>query len=133
MGGLTLQTIFQHSYPAYAHTHAVPAHQRKAAQAIMQCRTAALGGHIQACPDGHFQRIWYNSCRHRACPQCAFIQVERWLEKQRAQLLACDHYHVIFTMPHDLNVLWRHNTPRLTLLLFQSIRDTLVSLLADPK
>lgn len=133
MGGVTLQEIFRQGYPAYEQTHAVPAHQRKAAQAIMQCRTAALGGHIQACPDGHFQRIWYNSCRHRACPQCAFIQVERWLAKQRARLLACDHYHVIVTMPHDLNVLWRHNAPRLTRLLLQSVRDTLMSLLADPK
>ena len=133
MGGVTFQDIFRQGYPAYAQRHAVPAHQRKAAHAIIQCRTAALGGHVQACPDGHFQRIWYNSCRHRACPQCAFIEVERWLERQRARLLACDHYHVIFTMPHDLNVLWRHNAPRLTRVLFQSVRDTLVSLLADPK
>ena len=132
MGGVTFQDIFRQGYPAYEQTHPVPAHQRKAAQAIMACRTAALGGHIQACPDGHFRRIWYNSCRHRACPQCAFIQVERWLERQRARLLGCDHYHVIFTMPHDLNVLWRSNAPRLTRLVFQSVKATLLSLLADP-
>ncbi len=133
MGGVTFQELCRQGYRAYAQAHAVPAHQRKAAHAIMQCRTAALGGHIQACPDGHFPRIWYTSCRHRACPQCAFLQIERWLAKQRARLLACDHYHVICTMPHDLNPLWRHNAPRLTRLLFQSVRDTLVSLLADPK
>src|SRR5215831_5877097 len=64
------------------------------------------GGHVQACPYGHMARIWYNSCRHRACPQCASLQTERWLALQQARLLACDHYHVIFTLPHDLNPLW---------------------------
>ena len=83
--------------------HPLPAHVRRAARAIMQCRTAALGGHIQACPDGHISRIWYNSCRHRSCPQCAYLQTERWLALQQARLLACDHSHVIFTLPHDLN------------------------------
>jgi hypothetical protein len=43
-------------------------------------------------------RIWYNSCRHRSCPQCAYLQTERWLAQQQPRLLACDHYHVIFTL-----------------------------------
>jgi hypothetical protein len=46
--------------------------------------------------------IWYNSCRHRMCPQCGWLQVTRWLLHQKARLLACDHYHVIFTIPHEL-------------------------------
>ena len=54
--GLTLQDIFCQHYPDYERTHPLPLHVRKAAQAIMQCRTAALGGHIQACPEGHFSR-----------------------------------------------------------------------------
>jgi len=99
----------------------------------MQCRTAALGGHVQACPDGHMARIWYNSCRHRACPQCAYLQTERWLVLQQARLLACDHYHVIFTLPHDLNPLWLANVPVMSTLLFQAVRETLFELLADPK
>ena len=133
MGLVTLQTIFQDAYPTYEQTHPLPAHVRKAARAIMPCRTAALGGHVQACPDGHISRIWYNSCRHRSCPQCAFIHVERWLASQRARLLACDHYHVIFTIPHDLNPLWRENVPVMTALLFTAVRDTLLTLLGDPK
>jgi Putative transposase/Transposase zinc-binding domain len=133
MALVTLQTIFQAAYPAYEQTHPLPAHVRKAARAIMQCRTAALGGHVQACPDGHMSRIWYNSCRHRSCPQCAFLQTERWLALQRARLLACDHSHVIFTLPHDLNALWLANVPVMSTLLFQAVRDTLVELLADPK
>lgn len=131
MALVTLQTIFQDAFPAYEQTHPLPAHVRRAARAIMQCRTAALGGHVQACPDGHMARIWYNSCRHRTCPQCAYLQTERWLALQQARLLACDHYHVIFTLPHDLNPLWLANGPLMTTLLFQAVRETLFDLLAD--
>ena len=133
MGLLTLQDIFCASYPEYERTHALPAHVRRAARAIMQCRTAALGGHIQACPDGHMSRIWYNSCRHRSCPQWAYLQTERWLALQRARLLACDHSHVLFTLPHDLNPLWLANVPVMTTLVLQAVRDTLCTLLAAPK
>src|SRR5437763_10965807 len=130
---VTLQTIFQDAFPAYEQTHPLPTHVRRAARAIMQCRTAALGGHVQACPDGHMARIWYNSCRHRSCPQYAYLQTERWLALQRARLLACDHYHVIFTLPHELNPLWLANVPVMSTLLFQAVRETLFDLLADPK
>jgi hypothetical protein len=133
MALVTLQTIFQDAFPAYEQRHALPAHVRRAAHALIRCRTAALGGHIQACPDGHVARVWYNSCRHRSCPQCAYLQTERWLARQRARLLACDHYHVIFTLPHDLNPLWLANVPVMTTLLFQAVRDTLGTLLADPQ
>jgi len=132
MALVTLQTIFQDAFPAYEQRHALPAYVRRAAHAIMQCRTAALGGHVQACPDGHMARIWYNSCRHRSCPQCAYLQTERWLALQQARLLACDHYHVIFTLPHELNPLWLANVRVMTTLLFQAVRDTLATLLADP-
>src|ERR671931_587732 len=133
MALVTLQTIFQDAFPAYEQRHALPAYVRRAAHALMQCRTAALGGHIQACPDGHVSRVWYNSCRHRSCPQCAYLQTERWLALQRARLLSCDHYHVIFTLPHELNPLWLANVSVMTTLLFQAVRATLVTLLADPK
>jgi Putative transposase/Transposase zinc-binding domain len=133
MALVTLQTIFPDAFPAYEQCHALPAHVRRAAHALMQCRTAALGGHIQACPDGHVARVWYNACRHRSCPQCAYLQTERWLTLQQARLLACDHYPVIFTLPHDLNSLWLANVPVMTTLLFQAGRDTLGTLLADPK
>ena len=138
MGGGTdgprdAQTIFQDAFPAYEQTHPLPAHVRRAARAIMPCRTAVLGGHVQACPDGHLARIWYHSCRHRSCPQCAYRQTEHWLALQQARLLACDHSHVIFTLPHDRNPLWLANVPVMTTLLFQAVRDTLGTLLADPK
>jgi hypothetical protein len=133
MALVTLQTIFQDAYPAYEQSHPLPAHVRRAARAVMQCRTAALGGHIQACPDGHVLRVWYNSCRHRSCPQCTYLQTERWLALQQARLLACDHYHVIFTLPHELNPLWLANVRVMSALLFQTVRETLTTLLADPQ
>src|SRR5215475_4279993 len=125
MALVTLQTLFQDAFPAYAALHPLPAHVRTAARALMQCRTAALGGHGQACPDGHIARIWYNSCRHRSCPPCAYLQTERWLALQRARLLACDHSHVIFTLPHELTPLWLANVPLRTSLLCQAVRDPL--------
>ena len=128
---LTLQTILQLGYEAYAHTHALPAHVRRAVWALLACRTARLGGHVQACPDGHVERVWYNSCRHRMCPPCAWVQVERWLVRQQARLLACEPYHVIFTMPHELNALWLANVTAMTNLLFASAHDTLLELLDD--
>jgi hypothetical protein len=128
---LTLQTILHMGYEAYARTPALPDYVRRAVWAILACRTAVLGGHVQACPDGHLERIWYNSCRHRMCPQCAWIQIERWLARQKARLLACDHYHVIFTIPHELNDLWLANVAVMTQLLFASVHDTLCELLGD--
>jgi len=130
--GLTRQDLFCQHDPDYERTPPLPQHVRKAAQAIMQCRTAALGGHIQACPEGHFSRIWSNSCRHRACPPCTFIQTERWLAAQQSRLLACDPYPVIFTLPHDLNALWVSNVETLSQILFHSARKTLFELLGDP-
>jgi hypothetical protein len=70
---VTLQPIFQQGYAAFAQGHALSGYVRKAAWAIMACRTAGLGGHVQRCPDGHFARVWYNSCRHRLCPQCTWL------------------------------------------------------------
>ena len=86
MGTVTLQTIFQDAYPLYEQTHSLPSHVRRAVRALRQCRTAALGGHVQAYPEGHVARVWYHSCRHRSCPQCAYLHAERWLALQRARL-----------------------------------------------
>src|SRR5256886_16951677 len=63
------------------------------------------------------------------CPQCAWIQLERWLARQKARLLACEHYHVIFTMPHELNDLWLANVAVMTQMLCARVHDTLCELL----
>jgi len=129
----TLQEIFRRSYHTLAESRTLPPHFHRAAHQLTRCRTAALGGHIQACPGGHVERVWYNSCRHRSCPQCNRIQIDRWLERQRARLLGCAHHHLIFTLPHDLNPLWMLNSAHLMQHLFHTVRDVLMELLADPK
>ena len=101
---------------------------RKAAWALLVCRTAVVGGHIQACPEGHVERVWYNSCRHRLCPQWAWLQVERWLGRQQARLLACEPYHLIFTMPAERHGWWLANV-RMTNLLFATVWQTVCELL----
>ncbi len=133
MASRVLQQLLEAHYPTYEQTHPLPAYVRDAVHALRSCRTAALGGHIQACPEGHVERVWYNSCRHRFCPQCTQLQIAQWLERQRARLLACDHYHVIFTLPRDLNPVWLANVRELANLLFHAAWATLSELLGDPK
>jgi hypothetical protein len=129
----TLQKILQLGYAAYERRHPLPAYVRRAVWALLACRTVLLGGHIQACPEGHVERIWYNACRHRMCPPCGGVQVERWLGQQKARLLGCEHYHVIFTLPHELNDLWLAKVEAMSQRLFGSVHDTLLELLGDGK
>ena len=100
---------------------------------MLACRTALLGGHVHACPEGHLERIWYHSCRHRLCPPGAWVQVERWLARQKARLLACEHDQVICTIPHELNALWLAHVAVMSGRLFASVHDTLLELLDDAK
>lgn len=129
----TIQSILLIGYAAYEKVRQLPDYVREAAHCLMVCRTAVLGGHTQACPDGHIQRIWYNSCKHRMCPQCAYLQVQKWLAKQKTRILRCDHFHVIFTIPEELRVLWNFNTKLMTQILFTCSRDALFELLGDEK
>src|ERR1700683_4724369 len=77
----------------------------KVVNAILRCRTAALGGHIDACPKCGHQAISYNSCRNRHCPKCQTQAREHWLAARERELLATSYFHVVFTVPHELNVL----------------------------
>jgi hypothetical protein len=133
MASRVLQQFLDTHYPTFEQTHPLPEHVREAVHGLRSCRTAALGGHVQACPEGHVERVWYNSCRHRFCPQCAQLQIAHWLELQQARLLACDYYHVIFTLPSELQALWLANVRVLATLLFRAAWATLRKLLADPK
>ena len=92
-----------------------------------------VGGHVRRCPPGHVTEIWYNSCRHRACPRCCFQRIGQWLDRWQPQLLPTDHFHVIFTLPSELHELWQWNRAALTEVLFGSVRETLLTLLSDPK
>jgi hypothetical protein len=80
-------------------------HQQKTLRAIEQCRTAALGGHIDACDTCGNISISYNSCRNRHCPKCQGHRRQEWIQKREADLLPCTYYHVVFTLPGQLNTL----------------------------
>jgi hypothetical protein len=133
MARTTIQEIMRTGYKAYESAHRVPYHVRRAARALMICRTSELGGHMDACPEGHYQRHWYNSCGNRFCPQCKWRKINQWLERQKERLLPCGHYHVIFTIPHELNDIWIQNPRAMTGILFASMRDTLYEFFLDPK
>ena len=109
MATATVQQIMKVGYAELKRNHLFPSHVRKTTRNIMACRTTTLGGYAQSCLDDHFQRHRYNSYKHQSYPQCASIQIERWLPKQKATLLDCPHYHMIFTLPHDLNYLHTWN------------------------
>jgi hypothetical protein len=107
--------------------------QLKAFRAIQRCRTAALGGHRDACLRCGYRTISYNSCRNRHCPKCQTQARERWLEARERELLAISYFHVVFTVPHELNVLALEN-PRLFYdLLFTASAQTLLGIASDPK
>ena len=87
-------------------------HQQRMLRALTLCRTAALGGHIDACTSCGVVRISYNSCRNRHCPKCQATERERWLMAREADLLPVSYFHVVFTLPEILNA-WAIRQPKL--------------------
>jgi hypothetical protein len=128
---VTVPQILHQGYTAYERRHKLPGSVRKAVWALLACRTAVLGGYVQGCPDGHVQRVWYHSCRHRRCPQCAGLQVERWLSRQKARLLACDHDHVIVTLPDERRGRWLAHITVMPQRLFATVWETRCARLGD--
>ncbi len=108
--------------------------QLKAFRAIQRCRTAALGGHVDTCPRcGYQAAISYNSCRNRHCPKCQTQAREHWLAARERELLPTNYFHVVFTVPHELNVLALTNQRLFYDLLFAASAQTLLEVAADPK
>jgi len=108
--------------------------QLKAFRAIARCRTAALGGHIDECHGcGYEAGISYNSCRSRCCPKCQAQARQRWIEAQQRDLLNTGYFHVVFTVPHELNVFALTGPAAFHDLLFSASSQTLLEVAADPK
>ena len=107
--------------------------QQQVLRAVLRCRTAALGGHLQRCNDCGHQQIQYNSCRNRHCPKCQAMARAAWLAKRASELLPVPYFHVVFTLPHELAPLALQN-PRIVYdSLFQAAAQTLLKLAADPE
>lgn len=117
---------------AFRATHQVSHEQARVLWAIAQCRTAALGGHVEQCVSCGAERICYDSCRNRHCPKCQGSARAKWLAAEQAMLLPIPYFHVVFTLPHHLNPLLRVNQRLLYDLLFQTAAQTLQEFARDP-
>jgi len=128
-----LQDIFRLYGNEYLNAHHLPPHVWKTVHAIQNCRTAALGGHTGTCDEcGHVQNS-YNSCRNRHCPKCQALTKERWVMSREAELLPVQYFHVVFTLPEELNEIVIHNRELMFNLLFLASADTLKALAKDVK
>jgi len=117
--------IFRRYGTEYRNKNALSAQQYKVMKRIEICRTAALGGHVEACDHcGHTQNA-YNSCRDRHCPKCQTMVKEKWLNNRKAELLPCPYFHNVFTLPHELNSLIMVNKRIMLALLFTAVKETL--------
>jgi hypothetical protein len=121
--------------PAYRAAQAghLSLQQLKVMSAIEHCRTAALGGHVEACADCGHQRIAYNSCRNRHCPKCQGAAARTWLAEREADLLPVGYFHVVFTLPSEIADVAYQNKAVVYDLLFQAASETMLRIAADPK
>jgi hypothetical protein len=102
------------------------AHQLRTMRALRDCRTAALGGHVDACDACGNVKISYNSCRNRHCPKCQGVEKEMWMLAREEELLPVTYFHVVFTLPHEMNDLCRFDPCVMYDLLFDSAKQTLL-------
>jgi Putative transposase/Transposase zinc-binding domain len=132
---LEVADIFRAAGPAYRAGHAghLSLHQLKVMSAIENCRTAALGGHVEACEDCGHWRIAYNSCRNRHCPKCQGNAARTWLAERETDLLPVGYFHVVFTLPAEVaDIAWQ-NKALVYDLLFRTASETMLTIAADPK
>jgi predicted Zn-ribbon and HTH transcriptional regulator len=121
-----LADIFRNYGQQYRQNHSLPLSHLRVMRAVERCRTAALGGHLQQCDACGFECPAYNSCRNRHCPKCQSMAKAKWLEKQKSELLPVGYFHLVFTVPHELNRLILVNKKPLINLLFQAVSETLL-------
>ena len=100
---------------------------KKIVSDLLNCRTAHLGGHIDRCDNCGTVRIIYHSCRNRHCPKCQHMPRERWLEKRKDEILPLNYFHVVFTLPHELNTIILNNKKVMLNCLFAAASQTLLT------
>jgi predicted Zn-ribbon and HTH transcriptional regulator len=125
-GGVELADIFRAHRESYRRNHPLPVSHLKVMQAVERCRTAALGAHLERCDSCGFERPAYNSWRNRHCPKCQSLAKVKWLDKQKSETLPVGYFHLVFTLPHQLNALILTNKKILLSHLFKAVGDTLV-------
>ena len=125
--------VFRRFGSSYVAERGLPSSHLRVMNHIATCRTAALGGHMEACDSCGHERPVYNSCRDRHCPKCQTMTKEKWLAARKAELLPVDYYHKVFTLPHELNGLVLANRRVIISLLFRSVAETLLQFGRDPR
>jgi Putative transposase/Transposase zinc-binding domain len=133
MSTASIARIFRDNIKEYSQAHGLSAKQWKVVNAIMNCRTAALGGHLFQCPSCGSERPCYNPCRDRHCPNCQYILKEKWVKERLKELLPVPYYHVVFTLPHALNELISYNKRSLYNLFFCCVKETLGTFAKDSR
>ena len=107
--------------------------ERRVMGAIMACRTAALGGHVEACDDCGVARVAYNSCRNRHCPKCQGAARAQWLAARQAELLPVPYFHVVFTLPAPVGAVAFQNKAAVYAILFAAAAEAMMTLAANPR
>jgi hypothetical protein len=132
---LEVADILRAAGPAYRAAQAghLSLQQLKVMSAIEHCRTAALGGHVEACTDCGHQRMAYNSCRNRHCPKCQGAAARTWLAERETDLLPVGYFHVVFTLPAEIADVAFQNKAVVYDLLFRAASETMLRIAADPK
>lgn len=125
--------IFRLYADHYRRHNPVSYEQEKAMHHIEVCRTAELGGHVEQCDQCGFERVAYNSCRDRHCPKCQTSTKEQWLNDRKSELLPCGYFHLVFTLPHDLNPIILCNKKTTLNILFTAVSETLQTFAKDPQ
>ena len=111
----------------------LPFSHEKVIRDITSCRTSVLGGHSVRCNECDYQKNSYNSCRNRHCPKCQFLTQLRWIDKRTKDLLPCRYFHVVFTIPSELNPLILRNKEVGYNILFKAASETLKDVAQNPK
>lgn len=133
MAGSKISQIWQFSYEDFSALHHQSGVQEKTSQAILNCKTGKLGYNISHCTEcGHLE-IHHNSCRNRNCPNCQAVLKEIWVDKRKAEVIDSPYFHVVFTLPHELNALICCNQKLLYNLLHKCSAETLLELSRDRK
>jgi hypothetical protein len=128
-----LAEVLRRHGPAYLAGHPLPVAKAKVWRAILACRTAALGGHMQTCDACGTTRHVYHSCRNRHCPLCQTRAKEAWLAARRREVLPVPYFHLVFTLPHDLNGLIGQCPRALYEMLFGAVSATLNEFATNPR
>jgi hypothetical protein len=125
MTDLTIQDIFYRFYPDYLEKYMPSVVQAKVATCIMNCKTGAYGANVSGCEDCGCIKLHYNSCRNRCCPMCQALPKEKWMDLQREDVLDAPYFHLVFTVPEELNPIIYSNQKLLYDALYHAASGTL--------